>query len=116
NPYFPVNTLLLMRGAVAAEEDGRLLEYLAAGMKQMWEDGLAMHEPEVFSQAMTDAGFDGEDLLGRTQDPDIKARLVENTSKAVDRGVFGIPTFFISDEMFFGKERLGQMEEFLSVS
>ena len=111
NPNFPVNTLILMRGAIAAEMDGRLTEYVEAGLKAMWEDGLKMDDPDVFVQAMNDAGFDGADLLARTQDPDVKAKLVENTSAAVERGSFGIPTFYVGDEMFFGKDRLDQVEE-----
>ena len=114
NPHFPVNTLLLMRGAIAAEMDGRLVEYIEAGLKHMWEDGLKMDDPEVFAQAMTEAGFDGQSLLERTQDPAVKAKLVENTQQAVERGVFGIPSFFVGDEMFFGKDKLGEIEDELT--
>lgn len=116
NPNFPVNTLILMRAAIAAELDGRLTEYVEAGLKHMWEDGLKMDAPDVFVKAMTESGFDGAALLERTQDPDVKAKLVENTAAAVERGSFGIPTFYVGDEMFFGKERLGQIEEELSRS
>lgn len=111
NPHFPVNTLLLMRGAIAAEIDGRLADYVEAGLTSMWERGLKMDDPEVYVEAMTRAGFDGTVLLERTQDPTVKAKLVENTAAAVERGVFGIPTFYVGSEMFFGKERLGQLEE-----
>jgi len=111
NKHFPVNTLILMRGAIVAEQDGRLAEYVDAGVRHMWEESLKMDDPEVFAAAMTEAGFDGKDILERTQDPAVKAKLVENTEAAVERGVFGIPTFFVGDEMFFGKERLGQVEE-----
>ncbi|MGC6498740.1 MAG: 2-hydroxychromene-2-carboxylate isomerase, partial [Henriciella sp.] len=114
NPNFPVNTLILMRAAIAAELDGCLTEYVEAGLKHMWEDGLKMDDPEVFVKAMTESGFDGAALLERTQDPEVKAKLVENTAAAVDRGSFGIPTFYVGEEMFFGKERLGQIEEELS--
>lgn len=110
NPHFPVNTLLLMRGAIAAEMDGRLKDYVDAGVAHMWEEGLKMDDPEVYTDAMTKAGLDGADLLARTQDPTVKQKLVDNTSAAVDRGCFGIPTFYVGNEMFFGKERLGQME------
>lgn len=116
NPHFPVNTLLLMRGAIAAEMDGRLMEYVNAGVAHMWEAGLKMDDPEVYAEAMTKAGFDGADLLARTQDPTVKQKLVDNTSAAVDRGCFGIPTFYVGNEMFFGKERLGQMEEEIMAS
>jgi 2-hydroxychromene-2-carboxylate isomerase len=114
NPNFPVNTLVLMRGAIAAEMDGRLVEYVEAGLKFMWEDGLKMDDPEVFVSAMSEAGFDGASLLERTQDPQVKAKLVANTEAAVARGTFGIPTFYVGEEMFFGKDRLGQVEEELN--
>lgn len=116
NPHFPVNTLLLMRGAIAAEMDGRLMEYVDAGVAHMWEQGLKMDDPEVYAAAMTKAGFDGADLLARTQDPAVKQKLVDNTSAAVERGAFGIPTFYVGKEMFFGKERLGQLEEEIMAS
>ena len=114
NPNFPVNTLVLMRGAIAAEMDGRLVEYVEAGLKFMWEDGLKMDDTEVFVSAMNKAGFDGASLLERTQDPQVKAKLVANTEAAVARGTFGIPTFYVGEEMFFGKDRLGQVEEELN--
>lgn len=110
NPNFPVNTLTLMRGAVAAEMGGVSEAYLAAGFKAMWEDGQKMDDPDVFVSALNAAGLDGAGLLARTQEAEVKAKLVENTNAAVERGVFGIPSFFVGDEMFFGKERLGQME------
>lgn len=111
NPHFPVNTLILMRGAIVALDDDRLDDYVEAGLKAMWEDGLKMDDPAVFAEAMTLAGFEGAALLERTQDQAVKDRLAENTSSAVERGVFGVPTFFVGDEMFFGKERLLQVEE-----
>jgi len=111
NPRFPVNTLMLMRGAVAAEMDDRLADYVEAGLTSMWEQGLKMDDPEVYVEAMTKVGLDGAALLERTQDPVVKAKLVENTTAAVARGTFGIPTFYVGDEMFFGKDRLGQIQE-----
>lgn len=114
NPHFPVNTLMLMRGAVAAEADGRLHDYVEAGLAAMWEQGLKMDDPDTFVAAMTGAGLDGEALLARTSDPEIKAKLAANTAAAVERGCFGIPTFYVGGEMFFGKERLGQIEDALA--
>ncbi|MEN7343078.1 MAG: 2-hydroxychromene-2-carboxylate isomerase [Pseudomonadota bacterium] len=114
NPNFPVNTLLLMRGAIVAQTDDKLEDYIEAGFVAMWERGLKMDEPEVFASAMAEAGFDGEKMLARTQDTSVKDRLMQNTNDAVARGCFGIPTFYIGDEMFFGKERLPQMEALLS--
>ncbi|MEM9618673.1 MAG: 2-hydroxychromene-2-carboxylate isomerase [Pseudomonadota bacterium] len=111
NPNFPVNTLMLMRGAVAADQDGRLGDYIEAGLKAMWEDGLNMDDPDIFAKTMTAAGFDGPAVLTQTQDPAVKAKLAENTSAAVERGAFGVPTFFIGDAMYFGKDRLAQIRE-----
>ncbi|WOJ96997.1 2-hydroxychromene-2-carboxylate isomerase [Congregibacter brevis] len=114
NPHFPVNTLLLMRGAIAAQNQGILEAYLEAGLASMWEQGLKMDDPEVFVETMNAAGLDGQSLLESTADPAVKAKLVENTAAAVERGCFGIPTFYVGDEMFFGKERLPQIEEALT--
>lgn len=111
NPNFPVITLLAMRGAIAAEEDGRLADYVEAGFVAMWEAGEKMDDPAVFAEVMSAAGFDGEGLIARAQDPVVKAKLAENTQDAVERGVFGAPTFFVGDEMYFGKDRLDWVEE-----
>ena len=116
NPHFPVNTLMLVRGAIVAQEDDRLPEYIEAGLRAMWEDGLKMDDTEVFAAAFSKAGFDGEELLRRTQEKPVKERLIANTEAAVERGCFGIPTFFVGDEMYFGKDRLEQVEEALRQS
>ena len=76
-----------------------------------WEAGEKMDDPEVVVRVLNAAGLDGAALVAATQDPEVKAELVANTEAAVERGVFGIPTFFVGDEMFFGKDRLGQVEE-----
>lgn len=114
NPHFPVNTLLIMRGAIVASDEGNLDDYVDAVNRAMWEDGLKMDDPEVVATFLSANGFDGPALLARTQEPEIKAKLVANTEAAVARGVFGIPTFFVGDEIFFGKDRLGQVEEALA--
>lgn len=114
NPHFPVNTLLIMRGAIVAGDEGNLDEYIDAVNRAMWEEGLKMDDPEVAASFLSANGFDGPALLARTQEPEIKAKLVANTENAVARGVFGIPSFFVGDALFFGKERLGQIEEALS--
>ena len=114
NPHFPVNTLTIMRGAIVAENEGRLPAYVEAVNHAMWEDGLKMDDLEVIATFLSANGFDGPALLARTQEPDIKAKLVRNTEAAVARGVFGIPSFFVGDAMFFGKDRLGQVEETLA--
>ncbi|WP_168076730.1 DsbA family protein [Caulobacter sp. SSI4214] len=116
NPHFPVNTLLMMRGQIAAQRAGVGAPYLEAMLKGMWEDGLKLDDPEVFVAAADAAGLDGAALLAATGEAEVKAELVANTEAAVARGVFGIPTFFVGDEMFFGKDRLGQVEAELSRS
>ena len=111
NPYFPFNSLMPMRAAVAAQMDGALQDYIAAVEKLVWEKRVKFDDPEIFVEALTSEGLDGAGLLERTQDPAVKARLVENTNAAVERGAFGAPTFFVGDEMFFGKDRLDALEE-----
>ena len=111
NPHFPVNTLLIMRGLIAAQRQGVGEAYLEAVLKAMWEDGQKMDDPEVAAAVLTAAGLDAKAILEATQDAEVKAELVANTDAAAARGTFGIPTFFVGDEIFFGKERLGQVEE-----
>ncbi len=113
NPHFPVNTLMIMRGAIVAADEGVLDDYVDAVNRAMWEEGLKMDDPDVIATFLSANGFDGPALLARTQEPETKAKLVANTENAVARGVFGIPTFFVGDAMFFGKDRLGQVEEAL---
>ncbi len=91
--------------------DGQLGPYLEAGLKAMWENGLKMDEPDVFVAAMEAANLNGKALLEATRDPAVKQKLFDNTAAAVERGAFGIPTFYVGEEMFFGKERLDQLEE-----
>ena len=114
NPHFPINTLTIMRGAIVAEDEGTLDDYVDAVNRAMWEDGLKMDDAEVIAAFLSANGFDGAALLARTQEPDIKAKLIANTEAAVARGAFGIPTFFVGTEMFFGKDRLAQVEEALA--
>ncbi|WGU38312.1 2-hydroxychromene-2-carboxylate isomerase [Phenylobacterium sp. NIBR 498073] len=114
NPHFPVNTLLIMRGLVAARRLGVEQTYLDTVMAAMWERGLKMDDPQVVAAALAEAGLDAKAILEATQDPDVKAELMANTEQAAARGAFGIPTFFVGDEMFFGKERLDQVEEELA--
>ena len=111
NPHFPVNTLLTMRGAVAMQIDGGLAEYVEAVMRAMWEDGKKMDDPEVARAALDAAGLDGARILARTQDGDVKQRLADNTANAVERGAFGIPTFFVGKEIYFGKNTLREVED-----
>ena len=106
NPNFPVNTLQLMRGAIAADALGCAPAYIEAMMAGMWEQGLALDNPDVWANALGDAGLPVAELVAGSADPDTKARLVANTAAAVARGVFGIPSFFVGDELYFGKDRL----------
>jgi len=111
NPHFPVNTLLIMRGLIAAKRMGVGDRYRDAVLAAMWEAGEKMHDPEVVTRVLTAAGLDAGAILAATQEPEVKAELIANTEAAVARGVFGIPTFFVGEEMFFGKDRLSQVEE-----
>jgi 2-hydroxychromene-2-carboxylate isomerase len=111
NPHFPVNTVQIMRGAVAAEMDGRLAVYVDAVFRHMWEEGRKMDDPEIIRVALDASGLDGTGTLQRIQDPAVKDRLLKNTEGSVARGTFGSPTFFVGDELFFGKDRLGDVEE-----
>ncbi|HJS84200.1 MAG TPA: 2-hydroxychromene-2-carboxylate isomerase [Acetobacteraceae bacterium] len=111
NPHFPVNTLLVMRAAVAAEQEGALMPYVDAVFRAMWEEERKMDDPAVVRDALDRAGLDGARLLTRAQDQAVKDRLLANTEASVARGTFGSPTFFVGDEMFFGKDRLREVEE-----
>ena len=113
NPFFPVNTLMLMRGAVAARFEGLFEPYFRAAYHHMWEEPKKMDDPETFRAAFTSSGIDIDRLIARAQQDDVKKQLIADTNDAVARGAFGSPTFFVGDEMFFGKERLGQVEELL---
>lgn len=110
NPHFPMNTLLVMRAFVAAQDLGTGEAFMEAVLKAMWEDGRKIDDPEVVAAVLTEAGLDAGAILAHAQTPPIKARLMENTQGAADRGVFGIPSFFVGEELFFGKERLAQVE------
>jgi 2-hydroxychromene-2-carboxylate isomerase len=113
NPHFPVNTLKLMRGAVVAEEEGFLPRYVDAIYAGMWRDGLKLDDDEVFAWALREAGIDDRHVLTRIAEDGVKATLKAYTEAAVKRGVFGAPTFFVNDEMFFGQDRLDFVEEAL---
>ena len=111
NPHFPVNTLGIMRGLVAAQRAGVEEAYVSVVLAAMWETAEKMDDPDVIRRVLDAGGLDGAALIAATQDPEVKAELVANTEAAVARGAFGIPTFFVGDEMFFGKDRLGQVED-----
>ena len=111
NPFFPVNTLQLMRGAVAAQFEGIFDPYFRAAYHYMWEEPKKMDDPQIARDAFMSSNIDFDRLSARAQQPDVKGRLMELTQNAVDRGAFGSPTFFVGDEMFFGKDQLRDVEE-----
>lgn len=114
NPHFPVNTLNLMRAAVAAQMEGVFEKYVDAAFHHMWGEPKKMDDPEVAVKALTASGLDAAKLFARAQDADVKGRLIENTQSAVERGAFGSPTFFVGKEMFFGKEQLREVEDLIT--
>jgi 2-hydroxychromene-2-carboxylate isomerase len=111
NPFFPVNTLMLMRGAVAAQFEGMFEPYFRAAYHHMWEAPKKMDDVEVFRSAFAASGIDIDRLMARAQQDDVKKRLIDLTTDAVNRGAFGSPTFFVGEEMFFGKDQLRDVEE-----
>jgi 2-hydroxychromene-2-carboxylate isomerase len=114
NPCVPVNTLNLMRAAVAAQLEGVFEKYIDAAFHHMWGEPKKMDDPEVAMKAFTASGLDAAKLFARAQEPEVKAKLIENTQSAVERGAFGSPTFFVGKEMFFGKEQLREVEELVA--
>lgn len=111
NSHFPLNTLALMRGAVAAEEEGVFAPYVEAMFHFMWEEPRKLDDPAELGAALLEAGLPAERLMKRSQEQAVKDRLAANTQSAYDRGAFGVPTFLVGDELFFGKDRLRDVEE-----
>ena len=111
NPFFPVNTLMLMRGAVAAQFEDMFEPYFRAAYHHMWEEPKKMDDLQIFRDAFMASGIDIDRLIARAQQDDVKKKLIENTNDAVERGTFGSPTFFVGNEMFFGKDQLRDVEE-----
>jgi 2-hydroxychromene-2-carboxylate isomerase len=116
NPFFPINTLILMRGAVVAMDGQFADRYMEVIMDAMWVEGLNLGDHEILEQRLRTGGLDGKAVLLDTGRQDVKDRLIENTERAVEKGVFGLPTFFIGDDMYFGKDRLHMVEEALASS
>jgi 2-hydroxychromene-2-carboxylate isomerase len=116
NTHFPINTLLLMRGAVAMQREGRLLPYSDAIFKAMWVDGLNLNDPQVIGGVLHKAGFDPQALLSAANDEAVKQQLKSETEAAVARGVFGAPVFFVGEAMFFGQDRLDFVAEELAAA
>ena len=111
NPHFPVNTLHLMRGAVFARERDYFERYVEAVFACMWEREMNMADLAVIAEGLRDAGLPADEIIAGSQDPAVKQKLIDNTSSSVEHGCFGAPTFFVNDEMFFGKDRLRDVEE-----
>jgi 2-hydroxychromene-2-carboxylate isomerase len=114
NPFFPVNTLNLMRTAIAAQLEGVFETYVEAAFHHMWREPKKMDDPEVAAKALAFSGLDAQKLFARAGEPEVKGMLIKNTEEAVARGAFGSPTFFVGNEMFFGKEQLREVEEMVS--
>ena len=110
NPFFPLNTMHLMRGATAYLEEPEFQTYLAAIFNALWSEQLNMESPEVVAEVLTKAGIDVTDFMARISETEAKARLKATTEEAVARGVFGAPSFFVNDELFFGQDRLSFVE------
>ncbi len=113
NPFFPVNTLLLMRGAVAARRLGLFERYVDEVFRHMWAEPKKMDDPDVARAALTELGLNADRILATAQEQDVKDELLANTQHSVERGTFGSPTFFVGDEIYFGKDRLRDVEEAL---
>lgn len=111
NPHFPVNTLKIMRGAIAAQRLGVFERYVDAVYRHMWAEPRKMDEPDVIRAAYLESKLPADELLAGMEDPEVKAKLIANTDDAVARGVFGSPSFFVGKELFFGKDRLREVEE-----
>ncbi len=111
NPHFPVNTLMMMRGAVFARQTDYYTAYVDAMFKCMWGSPRKMDEADVFAAALDEFDLPRDDILSGVQDPAVKQALIDGTNTAVERGAFGSPTFFIGDEIYFGKEKLRDVEE-----
>jgi 2-hydroxychromene-2-carboxylate isomerase len=113
NPHFPINTLNLMRGAVAAQQLGCVDAYLDRVFDAIWVEKKNMGDAAVVERVLADAGLDAGALIARSQDPEVKALLLANTEAAVARGVFGAPTLFMDGAMYFGQDRLDFIEQAL---
>ena len=113
NPFFPVNTLMMMRGAIAAQSLDVFARYVDEMYRNMWAEPKKMDDPNIFRTALDEAGLENGRILELIQTPKIKDQLIENTRRSVERGTFGSPTFYVGNEIFFGKDRLRDVEEMI---
>jgi 2-hydroxychromene-2-carboxylate isomerase len=111
NPFFPVNTLTIMRGAIAARSLGVFERYVDEMYRHMWAEPKKMDDQTLFRSALMEAGFDADRFFELIETREIKDELLNNTQRSVERGTFGSPTFYVSSEIFFGKDRLRDVEE-----
>jgi len=111
NPFFPVNTLTIMRGAVFAQRQGYFEKYVDEVYRHMWAQPKKMDDPAIIAAALNESGLPSDAILAGTQDPDVKQQLIANVDDAVARGVFGSPSFFVGTELYFGKDRLRDVTE-----
>ena len=111
NPHFPVNTLQIMRGAIAAQREGVFETYVDEVFRHMWSEPKKLDDPSVIQTALTESSLPADALIKAMQDPEVKQQLIANTEDAVARGVFGAPSFFVGEELYFGKDRLRDVEE-----
>ena len=116
NPFFPVNTLMMMRGAIAARPLGVFERYVDAMYRNMWADPKKMDDPNIFRSALDEAGLPTAKILELIETKPVKDELLENTNRSVERGTFGSPTFYVGNEIFFGKDRLRDVEEMIVAS
>jgi 2-hydroxychromene-2-carboxylate isomerase len=114
NPWFPVNTLQIMRGAVYAGSAGFLAEYVDAVYGHMWGEPKKMDEPDVIKSALQSSGLPADDIMAGMQDPQVKQQLIANTERSVAMGTFGSPTFYVDGEIYFGKDKLVEVEAAMS--
>jgi 2-hydroxychromene-2-carboxylate isomerase len=111
NPFFPVNTLAIMRGAVAARKLGIFERYVDEVYRHMWADPKKLDDPAVLKAALIESGLPADKLFELSQTAEVKDGLLAETTRAVERGTFGSPTFFVDDDIYFGKDRLRDVEE-----
>jgi 2-hydroxychromene-2-carboxylate isomerase len=113
NPFFPVNTLMMMRGAIAAHSMGVFERYVDEMYRHMWAEPKKMDDPAIWRAALIEAGFEAEKFFAAIEEPAVKDELLKNTQRSVEKGTFGSPTFYVDDEIFFGKDRLREVEEMI---
>ena len=111
NPHFPVNTLTIMRGAIVAEREGFFERYVDEVYGHMWAKQKKMDDLDVIAAALLESDLPVDTVLAGIQDPVVKQQLIDNTNSAVERGVFGSPSFFVGDELYFGKDKLQEVED-----